>query len=166
MEAVCSLNILVTTHQTAKCHNPKDNNMKILYCWKTIWLFQVIMSGNNLTKTVYIPTALKKQESPVISSSIIQENSKAQVRLQRAIPKPVIFCLICAGTLILLLPIPNSSYKGKLERIHNVFIKINTTVVHNPQVHIFQCSLFTFSTRGSMLHKLMHAFRKKSVSDR
>lgn len=39
---------------------------------------KVIMSGNNLTKTVYIPTALKKQENPIVSSSNIQENSKAQ----------------------------------------------------------------------------------------
>lgn len=38
------------------------------------------MSGNNLTKTVYIPTALKKQETPVVSTSAAQENTKAQVR--------------------------------------------------------------------------------------
>ncbi|GLH16264.1 Uncharacterized protein GBIM_20585 [Gryllus bimaculatus] len=45
---------------------------------------KVIMSGNNLTKTVYIPTALKKSESsppasapPVISTPPVQENSKA-----------------------------------------------------------------------------------------
>jgi hypothetical protein len=44
------------------------------------------MSGNNLTKTVYIPTALKKQENPIVTSSSIQENTKAQVRFQRALP--------------------------------------------------------------------------------
>ncbi|XP_069684891.1 RNA-binding protein 26 isoform X2 [Periplaneta americana] len=40
---------------------------------------KVIMSGNNLTKTVYIPTALKKQEAPVVSTSTVQENTKPQV---------------------------------------------------------------------------------------
>ncbi|KAK7869794.1 hypothetical protein R5R35_008321 [Gryllus longicercus] len=45
---------------------------------------KVIMSGNNLTKTVYIPTALKKSETsppasvpPVISTPPVQENNKA-----------------------------------------------------------------------------------------
>ncbi|XP_071442055.1 RNA-binding protein 26 isoform X2 [Hetaerina americana] len=54
------------------------NNRFIKVFWHNKKNNEVIMSGNNLTKTVYIPTALKKP-AEVVVVSVAQENAKAQV---------------------------------------------------------------------------------------